>query len=123
MMLARPVYGDNRSVLGVVAKELSLKPLREYLQALSIDRHGLAFVAESNGNLVVSSNGDGVFGASLSEPGKKVRFNVQDAGSSLMQQSWKLVQKYLQQHPDTEAVGDSAGSPGASLDQPRRGCN
>ncbi|MFJ2989482.1 diguanylate cyclase [Collimonas sp. NPDC087041] len=119
MMLARPVYGDNRSVLGVVAKELSLKPLREYLQALSIDRHGLAFVAESNGNLVVSSNGDGVFGASPSEPGKKVRFNVQDAGSPLMQQSWKLVQKYLQQHPDTVAVGDSAGSPGASLDQPR----
>ena len=110
MMLARPVYRDEHSMLGVVARQLSLKPLREYLQGLSLDQHGVAFVAEGNGNLVVASNGDSAFGPALGQSGKKVRVNVRDAGSPLMWHSWQLVQKYMQQYSEAASPDSSAGS-------------
>ncbi len=118
VMLARPVYRDEHTMLGVVARELSLKPLREYLQALPMDQNGVAFVAEGNGNLVVASNGDSAFGPALGQSGKKVRVNVLDTGSPLMLHSWQLVQKYMQQHSKAASLDISAdsNSTGAAAD-------
>ncbi|WP_253273720.1 sensor domain-containing diguanylate cyclase [Collimonas arenae] len=110
LMLARPVFGADKDVLGVVARELSLKPLREYLQALSMDRNGVAYIAERNGGLVASSNSENVFiqGPDVGPGGKTehVRNTLSNAASPFMQQSWQLVQAYLQKHPDVVPITD-----------------
>lgn len=120
MMLARPVVGEDNAVLGVVARELSLKPLREYLRAMSMDRKGLAFVAERNGDLVAASNSDKAFVQRPGKPNEPIRNNVRTASSPLMRQSWELVQTYMQQHPDVVPVADPAISSSADLTKPRK---
>ncbi|MEO6919223.1 MAG: diguanylate cyclase [Collimonas sp.] len=110
LMLARPVLGAGHDMLGVVARELSLKPLREYLQALSMDRNGVAYIAERNGELIASSNGENVFNSApdISPSGKPlyVRNELSSVASPFMHQSWQLVQAYLQKHPGVVPITD-----------------
>jgi len=118
LMLARPVYGADQEVRGVVARELSLKPLREYLQALSMDRNGVAFVAERDGGLVVSSNGESAFSAAKDAQNQHLRNNLRDAASPFMRQSWQLVQTYLQQHREVALIADPIAASAASPPKP-----
>lgn len=115
LMLARPVYDAGQDVLGVVARELSLRPLRDYLQALPMDKNGVAFVAEPNGDLVISSNGEGAFAPRNGAQNQHIRNNLKNVSAPFMRQSWQLVQTYLQRHremaPVTDPVAASAASP------------
>lgn len=108
LMLARPVYGADQVLLGVAARELSLRTLQEYLQAMPMDRNGVAYVAERNGDLVVSSNSDTAFTPYPDKRNPYIRNNIMDAASPFMRQSWQLVQTYLQRQQGGIPITDPA---------------
>jgi diguanylate cyclase (GGDEF)-like protein len=118
LMLARPVYGADQEIRGVVARELSLKPLREYLQTLPMDRNGVAFVAERGGDLVAASNGESAFALAKDAQNHHLRNNLRDAASPFMRQSWQLVQAYLQQQREVAPIADPIGASTASPPKP-----
>ena len=55
MTPAAPIYQDNGELQGVLAIDLTLEQLSNFLQALKISESGLAFIIERNGNIVASS--------------------------------------------------------------------
>ena len=59
--LAQPVYGADRSALGVFAVDLPLKHLGVILQGMRISARGTVFLVDEEGFLVASSTGDDLF--------------------------------------------------------------
>jgi PAS domain S-box-containing protein len=52
---SRPVYDRNNQLLGVLASELGLKQIGQFLQTLKIGQSGEVFIMEPTGELVASS--------------------------------------------------------------------
>ncbi len=60
---SRPVIDDDGNFVGVIATDLFLSQLNDYLGSLSIGGSGLAFMLESTGVLLASSSGEAMFSA------------------------------------------------------------
>ncbi|AMP05297.1 diguanylate cyclase domain protein [Collimonas pratensis] len=118
LMLARPVFDVSHELLGVVARELSLKPLREYLQALPMDRNGVAYIVERNGDLIAASNGENVFLLDSHDKNLRIRNGLASVASPFMRQSWQLVQSYLQKHPGVTPITDPVVPPAINPPKP-----
>ncbi|MBW4472174.1 MAG: PAS domain S-box protein [Stenomitos rutilans HA7619-LM2] len=56
-----PLYDKNRQLQGVLASDLSLVSITQYLRKLSIGTHGMAFIMERSGLLVASSTTEDAF--------------------------------------------------------------
>ncbi|MGS0740543.1 sensor domain-containing diguanylate cyclase [Glaciimonas sp. GG7] len=107
LALAHVVVAQDKKVVGVVAAEMPLKPLSEFLRTLTIEKNGFAFIAERNGALIASSTNDNAYeGAthSVSEEATNLiplshqesrRRNVSAATSPLMRAAWVSVQPQL----------------------------
>jgi diguanylate cyclase (GGDEF)-like protein len=52
---ARRVLGVNKEFEGVVATDVSLKKLNEFIAALNVSKKGLALILEANGDLIAST--------------------------------------------------------------------
>ncbi|TDM09130.1 MAG: sensor domain-containing diguanylate cyclase [Ideonella sp. MAG2] len=55
---ARRVQGHDGAMKGVVATDVSLKLLSDFVRSLPISQHGFAFIEEPDGNLIATSRGD-----------------------------------------------------------------
>jgi diguanylate cyclase (GGDEF)-like protein len=55
--LARPVHGSDGKVAGVVATDVSLQQLNDFMRSLRVSDHGLAYVVERDGHLIATSRG------------------------------------------------------------------
>ncbi|MDP9045908.1 MAG: GGDEF domain-containing protein [Pseudomonadota bacterium] len=53
---ARRVNGSDGQIEGVVATDLSLRALEDFVRELHVSEHGFAFIVEPNGDLVAASN-------------------------------------------------------------------
>lgn len=125
MMLARVVTTTEAKIYGVVATEMPLGALRDFLRALPIEKNGLAFIAERNGDLVASSTAENVYegraNAVTEESyrsiplGRKqpLRRNVSTSTSSLMRQAWQAVQPQLMEQQGDGRNLTPAGVAGA----------
>lgn len=125
MMLARVVTTTEAKIYGVVATEMPLGALRDFLRALPIEKNGLAFIAERNGDLVASSTAENVYegraNAVTEESyrsiplGRKqpLRRNVSTSTSSLMRQAWQAVQLQLMEQQGDGRNLTPAGVAGA----------
>ncbi len=56
-----PIYTNSGEFLGVFAVDLSLLDISKFLQGLTIGEHGKAFIMETNGLVVASSNAQAPF--------------------------------------------------------------
>ncbi|MDY7012163.1 MAG: cache domain-containing protein, partial [Cyanobacteriota bacterium] len=65
-----PLYSDRREFLGVMAIDLTLEQLSNFLHGLDISRAGLAFVVERTGEIVASSTQEAPY---LEMPNGKMR--------------------------------------------------
>ena len=54
--LAKVVYQPDHSLAGVVATDITLKNLSDYLRSLHISKHGMAFIIDTSGYLIASSD-------------------------------------------------------------------
>jgi len=125
MLLARQVNTAKVTRYGVAATEMPLRPLSDFLRAMPIEKYGLAFIAERNGDLVASSTNDNAYeskaGVATEESYRSVplvqntalRSNVRTSTSLLMRLAWQSVQPQLalQKNDNSQfARADAAGA-------------
>jgi diguanylate cyclase (GGDEF)-like protein len=77
---ARHVPGMNGEPDGVVATDMSLRSLNDFVSNLDVSPNGIAFIIEPNGQLIASSCSNNV----LSIGGKNVRVNAEESGNPLL---------------------------------------
>ncbi len=91
---------------GVVATDLSLEVLNEFLKTLSLSENGVAFIVERNGDILASSRGSQV---SLDDNG---RVNAANSGDSLIASTYAAVLKL------TNEPGAVAGTQSTVFEDP-----
>ncbi len=98
---ARKVMGENGQLAGVVATDMSLRSLNDFVRNLKTSQHGLAFIIEPNGDLIASSAGSNV---KKLEDGSNVRLNANDSGNKTLGNVYqKLMELKLEQEPSSSA--------------------
>ena len=78
---ARRVSGADGATEGVVATDLSLRALEDFVRALQVSPNGFAFIVEPNGNLVAASNAPNVVQRA---DGKYERLNAAKVDNALL---------------------------------------
>jgi diguanylate cyclase (GGDEF)-like protein len=58
---AHPVFNQKKLIEGVVATDVSLKKLSQFVGGLKLTANGVAFIVDSGGNLIASSTGEALF--------------------------------------------------------------
>lgn len=83
---ARRVDGADGRIEGVVATDLSLRALEDFVRALHVSANGFAFIVEPNGDLVAASNSSNV----VRRPdGRYERLNAGSADNPLLQATYR----------------------------------
>ena len=77
---------------GVVATDVSLKALNDFVRGLHVSRHGEVFIMESNGHLIASSNGENVY---TEQQGKVDRLRAENSQSLIIRNAYATLQKHL----------------------------
>lgn len=78
---ARRVQGENGEFEGVVATDMSLKSLNDFIGSLNISENGIAFIVEPNGLLIASSHSPNI---KQDENGLNIRVAADDSGNVLI---------------------------------------
>ncbi len=95
---ARRVNNPAGEFQGVVATDLSLQGVNDFLHSLRLSANGIAYVVETDGRLIGTSRGPHL---RKDAAGDKVRLNVQDSDDPLVAASYREIRKLL--HPSAEA--------------------
>lgn len=86
----RPIYDANQQLLGMIAADVHLLKLSDFLKDLKISASGRIFIMERNGMLIANSGSDKPFKLS----GEDIqRVNVADSADPLMQEIIQALQK------------------------------
>lgn len=84
---------DSKGVLqGVVATDLSLRRLNDFVRKLAISKHAVAFVIEPDGKLIASSRSPNI--ARLAD-GSNVRINAAASDNALQRAAYEQVRQFL----------------------------
>jgi len=89
---ARRVLGKNGEIQGVVATDMPLRALNDFVSNLTISPNGIAFIIEPDGNLIASSCSPNV---KTVVGGGNVRINAGESGSPLLTEIYRQMQPYL----------------------------
>jgi diguanylate cyclase (GGDEF)-like protein len=85
---ARRVLGADGSLQGVVATDMSLQKLNEFVKKLSISREAVAFIIEPDGKLIASS---GSANTLLQPDGTNIRINASESDHALQRAAYAEV--------------------------------
>ncbi len=91
---ARRVLDKNGAIEGVVATDMPLRALNDFVSNLKISPNGIAFILEPDGNLIASSCSPNVKEVG---GGKNVRINAGESGHTLLTEIYRQLQPYLSQ--------------------------
>mgnify|MGYP000982284775 CR=1 FL=1 len=91
---ARRVLGPRGEFEGVVATDVSLRALNDFVTNLKVSPHGLAFIVEPGGDLIASSASPNVQSGS---GGSKIRVSAAQSGNPLITAIYSEVQAHLAQ--------------------------
>jgi len=86
---ARRVLGADGSFQGVVATDMSLQKLNEFVKKLSISREAVAFIIEPDGKLIASSGSPNI---QLQPDGTNIRINASESDHALQRAAYAQVQ-------------------------------
>ena len=107
---ARQVLDHNGEAEGVVATDMSLRALNDFVTNLEISPSGVAFILESDGNLIASSCSPNVI---KDKDGMNRRISAEDSGNGLVteiyQQLKPILLKQTGNAPETFFFKDRAG--------------
>ncbi len=98
---ARRVLGPDGILAGVVATDMPLRKLNDFVGSLDISPNGIAFIIEPDGKLIASSQSPNV--RELSD-GRVVRINASDSQNALLTQIYQHLKPELAEHLDSFAV-------------------
>jgi len=89
---ARRVLLKNGKLAGVVATDVSLKGLNDFVNDMHVSAHGVVFITEANGQLIAASAGENIHTA---EDGKIDRVRAEDSSNALIRSAYASLQKKL----------------------------
>ena len=89
---ARRVLAADGELEGVVATDLSLRALNDFVRGLKISEHALAFIIEPDGKLIASSRSANVVRGA---DGKNARLNAADSGDAVQVAAYQQVRAAL----------------------------
>jgi diguanylate cyclase (GGDEF)-like protein len=82
---ARPVFDASKEIEGVVATDVSLRKLSDFVKKLNLSEHGVAFLVEANGDLIATSSEEPL---SRIEDGVKRRVSAADSKDELIRAAY-----------------------------------
>lgn len=101
--LAKPLYakddavGSARLLRGVVATDIPLAALAEFVHGLQVSRTGVAFIVERDGTLIATSTSDKLFSDGGAKPTPTpVRLHADQSASPLVRQAYAQLHENLQ---------------------------
>jgi diguanylate cyclase (GGDEF)-like protein len=83
--MAKPVLTQQGTQRGVVATDIPLTALTEFVRGLQVSRTGAAFIVERNGTLIATSTREPLFG---NDPKQPVRLRADQSTSPLVRQAY-----------------------------------
>lgn len=89
---ARRVLSASGAFDGVVATDISLRALNDFVSRLKVSPNGIAFIIEQDGNLIASSASPNV--VSLPDGGN-ARLKAMDSDHALLRNAYRIVQERL----------------------------
>src|SRR5450830_1295736 len=89
---AHRVLAANGQFEGVVATDVSLRGLNDFIRDLHVSPHGVAFIVESNGNLIASSDGENIY---TGEQGQVGRLRADGSHNAAIRNAYATLQKRL----------------------------
>lgn len=89
--LAKSVFRADNSFAGVMATDLTLKTLTDFLRGLSVSRNGVAFVIDTEGYMVATSGSELPFQLGATAP---VRLRPDQMRTPLIRDSYKTLQSW-----------------------------
>ncbi|MHA2937947.1 diguanylate cyclase domain-containing protein [Vibrio sp. RC27] len=78
---ARQVLGLDGQFEGVVATDMSLKSLNDFVSNLNVSENGIAFIIEPDGQLIASSQSENI---KRNQEGENTRVNAGQSGNALL---------------------------------------
>ena len=110
---ARRVLDTHGAIAGVVATDMSLRALNDFVRRLRLSENGMAFIIEKDGNLIASSRSSNV--RRLSD-GKNARINAADSIDPVERAAYVEVKRAMD--TSTSKTGSfSFSGPGGQTDQ------
>lgn len=98
---ARRVMGADGEVEGVVATDMSLKRLNDFVKSLKVSPNGIAFIIEPSGNLIASSVGENVHSL---DDGTNLRITATQSGNPFVEEVYTELYKRLSRTPTSEGA-------------------
>ena len=110
--LAKSVYRADRSLAGVVATDVTLKALTDFLRTLTVSKNGVAFVMDGEGFMVATSGRELPFKMLKGVP---ERMQAGEMQTALIRDAYARVQQWKQDKidlrtPTTHAFSGSSGT-------------
>ena len=100
---ARRVLDGGGNFAGVVATDMSLRRLNEFVRGLQVSPHGIAFIVEPNGDLIASSVSPNV---ETGPDGGHRRIGANASGNAVLAETYVAVKSLLDEQP---ALATGAG--------------
>ena len=89
---ARRVLDKDGQFEGVVATDISLKRLNDFVRRLSVSKNAVAFIIEADGKLIASSRGDNL---AVKPDGTNERISAGDSEDALQRAAYAQIKAYL----------------------------
>ena len=97
--LAKPVFHQQRTQRGVVATDIPLTALTEFVRGLQVSRTGVAFIVERDGTLIATSTPEALFG---DNPGS-LCLRASESANPLVRQAWGATPQRCRARPQRGA--------------------
>ncbi|MEE4253739.1 MAG: diguanylate cyclase [Desulfuromusa sp.] len=98
---ARRVLGVDGKLAGVVATDMSLRALNDFVGSLNISPNGIAFIIEPSGELIASSVSPNI--EKLAN-GQRVRVNAAESGHPLLSKIYQQLKPKLSVETENSAI-------------------
>ncbi|WP_168798719.1 MULTISPECIES: diguanylate cyclase [Oxalobacteraceae] len=101
--LAKPVYREDKTFAGVMATDVTLKALTDFLRSLKVSQSGIAFVLDSDGFMIATSGTELPFKMVNGAP---ERMRIDEMQTPLIRDAYAKVREWK-----NAKTGDTATSP------------
>lgn len=98
---ARRVLGQQGNLQGVVATDMPLHALNDFVGSLDISPNGVAFVVEPDGQLIASSCSPNI---KQTADGQNIRINAADSGNRLLTEIYLQIKPELSQPLESDLI-------------------
>lgn len=99
---ARQVLSHMGNFTGVVATDVSLLKLNQFISNIEVSDRGLAFLVESNGDLLAASN---IPNVQIKSNGKMARMDVDDSGDALIKSTYQVLLPEIAKNKNRSSTG------------------